>query len=93
LPGLSLGLQFSYLCFPHSWNYRCTPPGPVYLLRLILINCLGYPGTMILLSSLFQVAGITGHYTMPKVSLLYLQLFCSVYTFFLCGTGIWTHAS
>jgi hypothetical protein len=33
LPAASFKPWYSYPSFPHSWNYRCEPPCPAYLLR------------------------------------------------------------
>jgi hypothetical protein len=49
-----------------SWDHRYKPPHPAYLLRWVLLTfCLGWPGTVILLSFASWVVEITSvsHYT------------------------------
>jgi hypothetical protein len=52
-----------YLYVPHSWDYRCTPVHPAFLLVemwILLTFCLGWLGTTTLLISASWVVRITG---------------------------------
>jgi hypothetical protein len=69
----------SYLCLPHSWNYRSKPPYPVWFFcsdDFFLNLSLGWPQTVILPISASRVAGITdvSYHEQPRMYIFFPML-------------------